>query len=67
MTKYFDKTFFKFLIGFVAILAISFSITFIAIYFEGKSQTQNAVDDSMSQASTVEFASDDDCLTEGKC
>lgn len=67
MKKYFDKTFFRFLIGFIVILIISFSITFIAIYFERKNQAQNTVDDSVSQASTIEFASDDECLTMGNC
>ncbi len=69
MTKYFDKTFFRFLVGFVSILAISFSITFVAIYFEEKSSvdTNDSLDPSASQATTVEFSADDDCLTDGDC
>jgi hypothetical protein len=35
MMKYFDSTFFKFLIGFLVILAISFAILIATQYYEG--------------------------------
>jgi hypothetical protein len=35
--KYFDKTFFKFLGGFVTILVVSFFIIAVASYFENQS------------------------------
>jgi hypothetical protein len=37
MSKYFDKAFFKFFFGFLAILAISFILLVVTNYFEGKS------------------------------
>ncbi len=57
MTRYFDKTFFRFLLGFIAILAISFSIIFIANYYWISDRSSTA----------MEFVSDDECLTDGDC
>lgn len=66
MTKYFDKTFFKFLLGFIAILAISFSITFAAVYWEKSSTTQDMRDGDVETIAT-EFAATDECLTDSAC
>jgi hypothetical protein len=56
--KYFDKTFFKFLVGFLLIIAMSFLITFFTIYFD---QTES------SDQSVKEFVANDFCLTDGEC
>lgn len=39
MFKYFDKTFFKFLGGFVAILALSLVVFLVAGYYDTKAQS----------------------------
>jgi preprotein translocase subunit SecG len=65
MLKYFDKTFFKFLVGFVAILAVSFIIIIITGYY--KSDLNK---DMMEQEQTQmlkEFVADDSCLTGENC
>ncbi len=60
MKKYLDKTFFKFLISFVIIILISFTITLFALLFQDKTG-------GVSQQSSSEFTASDDCLTIGNC
>ena len=40
MRQYFDKDFFKFLLGFVAIIAFSLAIILVARSYQNKSETQ---------------------------
>jgi len=51
MMKYFDNTFFKFLFGFLVILAISFSILFAVEYYQDKQEL-----DTTSFAETSNFS-----------
>ncbi len=62
MLKYFDKTFFKFLVGFVSVLAISFSIMIITnylakYYYQDLSANSASVFNDM--YSSIEFSADD--------
>ncbi|NQV88442.1 MAG: hypothetical protein HQ402_02730 [Parcubacteria group bacterium] len=44
MWRYFDKAFFKFLFGFLAIIAISFIILLATNYYQQKTSTPGGID-----------------------
>ncbi|MSR71728.1 MAG: hypothetical protein EXS50_03690 [Candidatus Taylorbacteria bacterium] len=75
MLKYFDKTFFKFLIGFLAILITSFTIIILTGYYEKKLGDRQATHEqteeqmqSFREFTAVEInGSGDDCLTDKIC
>jgi len=48
MWRYFDKAFFKFLFGFIAIIAISFIILLATNYYQQKTTTQGGLDQTAS-------------------
>lgn len=52
MLKYFDKTFFKFLFGFVSILVLSFFIIFLTRAYTPSEMTAAPVIDSVSEVSS---------------
>jgi len=43
MFKYFDKTFFKFTLGFLAILCLSFAVFIVTGYYQMKEQESTVI------------------------
>lgn len=54
MLKYFDKTFFKFLIGFIALIAVSFVVNiFMNLYLVGEKIELSSENQSQNQSGGV--------------